>query len=76
MTAYPLTLTVEYEENDPDETDSSWDAPPGFAVIRIGRAEVHREPMRYGPMDDERDDLEHAAARWLARTGKVGSGEY
>jgi hypothetical protein len=71
MTAYPLTLTVEYEENDPDEADSSWDAPHGFAVIRIGRAEVHREPMRHGSRwNADRDDLENAAAEWLARIAK------
>jgi hypothetical protein len=68
MTSYPLTLTVEYEENDPDEIDSSWDAPHGFAVIRLGRFEVRREPMKGGePLDDARDELEHVAAGWLAR---------
>lgn len=71
MTAYPLTLTVEYEENDPEEIDSSWDAPHGFAVIRLARFEVHRDPMKGGrPPDDPRDDLERAVAGWLARITK------
>lgn len=73
MTSYPLTLTVEYEENDPDEFDSSWDAPHGFAVIRLGRFEVRREPVKVS-LDDARDDLERAAAEWLARiTGEAAA---
>jgi hypothetical protein len=76
VTVYPLTLTVEYEENDPDETNSSWDAPHGFAVIRLGAAEVHREPMTRGwPMDAARDDLERAAAEWLTRITGEAAGQ-
>jgi hypothetical protein len=66
MTAYALALTVEYEHNEGSE--DMYDAPHGFAVIRLGAVTVHKEPMRNGsPWTVDRDDLERAAAGWLAR---------
>jgi hypothetical protein len=74
MTAYPLTLTVEFEGAGCEA--GIWpDQPYGFAVIRIGAAEVGREPMFHGsPRHVGRDDLEQAAAEWLARITREAAG--
>jgi hypothetical protein len=72
--SYPLALTVQYERNEVDGLDCDSGQPHGFAVIRLGRFEVRREPVK-GSLDDARDDLERAAAEWLARiTGEAAAG--
>lgn len=67
MTSYPLTLTVEYEENKPDGIGSSrYDDPHGFAVIRLNGIDVHRVPLVNGSsVTVDRSVLEQAAVRWL-----------
>jgi len=70
MTSYPLTLTVEYEDN-----SSGRSYPYGYAVVRLGETVVHREPVNVEiPAGQEKDWLESAAAQWLARiTGEAAA---
>jgi hypothetical protein len=63
---HPLMLTVEHEKGELNESTFEVEPPHGYAVIKLNGREVKKIKLVYFHESEGREDLEEAAASWLA----------